>query len=319
MVLGCGCCQQRIRIWLGAGDTPNFGVSAGAATCPAAPWPQKRAKEKWECSGTAELCPTDHQAPLPALPGLGAASHSQGLWDAATWLWNLWQPSWPCLSCSSHPGPLSGQGWGWRLGSPREAGKPLVSLVPTQLQPCANKTLITAGFGWGFFPPFFPSFPVGHIGICVGICDPVAAFGSPRTTWGVQDLPQPLWLWEGFSEVGQILGSKQQSAARHALLFAFSRIKTGKHLVPTPWTLPCPRAGDQLGLPGLPSLHFVQNQGCVLLIFKLRKEQSFICRCGRHFTPVKSFTFFFCGENEGCMAAPSTGIELISGFFMCGL
>lgn len=41
--------------------------------------------------------------------------------------------------------------------------------------------------------------------------------------------------------MGQILGSKQQSAARHALLFAFSRIKTGKHLVPTPWTLPCPQ------------------------------------------------------------------------------
>lgn len=108
----------------------------------------RKGREKWECSGTLPHgpagCPACTAAPR-LHPTAGCCS-----WNGAG---NPREPSRPCPSCSSHPGPLSGQEWGWRLGSPQETGKSLVSLVspvspvPTRLQPCANQTPITAGFG----------------------------------------------------------------------------------------------------------------------------------------------------------------------------
>lgn len=75
---------------------------------------------------------------------------------------------------------------------------------------------------------------------------------------------------EGFPKLGQLLGSQGPSAARDPFLL-FARIKTGKHLVPMHGHSLSSRAREQLRLLGLPSLHFVQNQGCVLLIFKSEK------------------------------------------------
>lgn len=74
------------------------------------------------------------------------------------------------------------------------------------------------------------------------------------------------------------------------------------------------------GAAGAPQPSLCAKSGLCFIYFCLRMEQSFICSCGEalHTTEVIPF-FFFCEENECLMAAPSTGTELISGIFMCGL
>lgn len=175
---------------------------------------------------------------------------------------------WGCCaprSCSGSPPALPVlplPGWGCTLGSPLQTGKSLVAPVPTQLQPCANKPLITQPRGEVFFPLFFPPvFPAGPTGICVRIWEPALDhLGCPG---GAQALSQ-----EGFPKVGQILGSQEQSAARHPLLFAFfafSKIKTGKLLVPFPWTLPCPREPGSSW--GSPAFTFCKIRAVFYLLF----------------------------------------------------
>lgn len=261
---------------------------------PALQQPHGHSRER-ECSGMVELCPPG----CTARPW--AAFHPQGLCGGSSGAPG--SPPGPACPAPATLGPSQAGDGGRVLGSLQEAGKSLVALVPTQLQPCATNPFSQQGLG-EVFPLFFPIFPVSH----KWICDPVAALGSPQIplahvgcAGGAQALPQPLWLWEGFPRLGQILGSQEQSAARHPLIFAFSKIKTGKHLVPTPWTLPCPRElGSSWGSHASPAFTLCKIRAMLYLFLSLRKEQSFICRCGGAlFTSrVIPFFFFFCGEIE---------------------
>lgn len=172
-------CWQSVRMWLGAvlGSVQELPAAHGMSL---RLW--KGAREEWEHSGTVVLCPWSSQCQSSCDSGTGS-------------------PPGPACPAPATLGPSqAGDG---HLDPHSKLG----STGGTQLQPCANKPLITAGLGWGF-PPF-PVFPAGPTGICVRICDPVAALGSPWTIWGVQGLPQ-----EGLHKVGQI----SQGAARHPLL-----------------------------------------------------------------------------------------------------
>lgn len=94
------------------------------------------------CSGTGVLCPTEPRPPcLPCQPaqgccdgGLGTPGSPPGPSGPVSWVMDTWIP-------------------------PQDAGRSLVAPVspePTQLQPCADKSPITAGLGG--FPPLFPIF-----------------------------------------------------------------------------------------------------------------------------------------------------------------
>lgn len=175
LVLGCGCCRQRARTWLGAGDNPNFGVSAGAATCPAAPWPQKGAKEKWECSGTAPRttrlpclhCQAWGLHPIPR--GCGMQPRGSGTPGSPP------GPAWPAPATL---GPSQARDGGGDWDAHGKPGSHWCHWYPPNSSPVLTKPSSQQGLG-EVFPLFSPVFPVGHTGICVGICDPVAAFESP--------------------------------------------------------------------------------------------------------------------------------------------
>lgn len=204
------------------------------------------------CSGTGVLCPTEPRPPcLPCQPaqgccdgGLGTPGSPPGPSGPVSWVMDTWIP-------------------------PQDAGRSLVAPVspePTQLQPCADKSPITAGLG-GFSPPF-PYFPAGPTGIC-GPVLPWGALGPRGVSMWSQGLPQ-----EGFPKVGQILGSQEQSAARHPLLFAFSKIKTGRHSVPTPWTLPCQEPGSSWGSQASPAFTLCKTRA-VFYLFLSEKGAEF--------------------------------------------
>lgn len=117
------------------------------------------------CSGTGVLCPTEPRLPcLPCQPaqgccdgGLGTPGSPPGPSGPVSWVMDTWIP-------------------------PQDAGRSLVAPVspePTQLQPCADKSPITAGLGG--FPSLFPIFqqvPQGFVAQCC-LGEPLAPVGCP--------------------------------------------------------------------------------------------------------------------------------------------
>lgn len=93
--------------------------------------------------------------------------------------------------------------------------------------------------GLGGFSPSVPYFPAGPPGVCGRGClgEPLAPVGCPCGAGAA-----PGGISQGGTEFRQP-GAKSCQAP----LFAFSRMKPGKHSVPAPWTLPCQEPGSSCG------------------------------------------------------------------------
>ncbi|XP_056358883.1 uncharacterized protein LOC130259031 isoform X2 [Oenanthe melanoleuca] len=232
-------CWQRVRTWLGA-------VWGQCRSCPwdGCPWMSlwlgKGAREKWDAQGS------------------GAVPH--GVTNARACVMGPLGALLALLSCSSHPGPSqAGDGhldphrklgrhwWHWYQQCPPSSSPVLTNLSSQQ--------------GLGGVSPLFPVFPVGPTGICVGICDPGVSRWSPGSAPG------------GISQGETDFRTK---CCQASLAFCLSQDKNWKILGANSMDIALSsRAREQLGLPGLPSLHFLQNQGCVLFIFKSKKGAEF--------------------------------------------
>lgn len=195
----------------------------------------------------------------------------------------LWEPPRPCLSCPCQAGDAHldphcklGSHW-WHQCPPNSS--------PVLTNPSSHS------LGVRFFSPFFsPSFSSrSHRDLCKDLGASLGLFGVSR--WSPGSVPG------GISQGGTDFRQPRTKCCQASFafcFFCFFQDKNWKTLGAISMDIALSsRAREQLGLP---SLHFLQNQGCVLFIIfflSLRKEQSFICRYGEGLYINEVITFFF--------------------------
>lgn len=158
----------------------------------------------------------------------------------------------PCLSCPCQAGDAHldphcklGSHW-WHQCPPNSS--------PVLTNPSSHS------LGVRFFSPFFsPSFSSrSHRDLCKDLGASLGPFGVSR--WSPGSVPG------GISQGGTDFRQPRTKCCQASFaFFAFSKIKTGKLLVPFPWTLPCPREPGSSW--GSPAFTFCKIRAVFYLLF----------------------------------------------------